>query len=197
MARKTAVMARAISTIVILLILLSAVGFIAKFTGGFKGEFKTFYVTFGDEMILNDREDFELGTEREYAFGVKYTFGKPNGNQKLGYHVQVLPNVTEATEFTFSDAEGKAHRYSEVKELTKGFEIGKSENGFTICAKSDLPEILIGDYGEDLSGVPQAINSDKAYFALVVSSGDQSSKITITFKLVRPGITLSPEKAVF
>ena len=197
MSRKTAVAARAISTILILLILLSAVGFIAKFTGGFTGEFKTFYVTFGDEMILNDRENFELGTEREYAFGVKYTFGKLNRNQKLGYHVQVLPNATEETEFTFSDAEGQEHKYSEVKDLAKGFEIEKSENGFTMLAQADLPEILSGDYGENLSGVPQAINSDKAYFALVVSSQNQASKIKITFTLARSGITLNPEKVVF
>ena len=110
-----------ISLAVVLLLIIAAVGFAAYFSNGFTSEFKTFYVECNGEKILNDKDYYEMSANEEYCFDVKYLFDVGNKENKLGYHVKILPHTTKETNFDFT-ADGKTYNYGAEGELTQAFE---------------------------------------------------------------------------
>lgn len=106
-----------ISLAVVLLLIIAAVGFAAYFSNGFTSEFKTFYVECNGEKILNDKDYYEMSANEEYCFDVKYLFDVGNKENKLGYHVKILPHTTKETNFDFT-ADGKTYNYGAEGELT-------------------------------------------------------------------------------
>lgn len=182
----------------IVLLLLGVVGFFAFFTNGFTSDFKTFYVLCDNQTILNDKSDYGLYFNREYRFDVRYTFGfMQKEDEKLGYHVQVVPHATAETEFEFI-ANGQNYKYSAETDLTQGFDITLYEDYFTFTANKDLPEILSDLHlGSPVTGVPNAIDSGKNYFTLLIYSEDKSTKLSIDFKVSVFKIFLSPDEIVF
>lgn len=106
-----------ISLAVVLLLIIAAVGFAAYFSNGFTSEFKTFYVECNGEKILNDKDYYEMSANEEYCFDVKYLFDVGSKENKLGYHVKILPHTTKETNFDFT-ADGKTYNYGAEGELS-------------------------------------------------------------------------------
>ena len=59
----------------IVLVIIAVGGFFAFFTNGFTGDFKTFYVSMGDENILTNTGGYVLSWDSPLTIDVKYTFG--------------------------------------------------------------------------------------------------------------------------
>ena len=180
-----------ISLAVVLLLIIAAVGFAAYFSNGFTSEFKTFYVECNGEKILNDKDYYEMSANEEYCFDVKYLFDVGSKENKLGYHVKILPHTTKETNFDFT-ADGKTYNYGAEGELTKAFEIEQADEDFTVKG------VLETLYPNKTIIVPE-LKSKTPYFALVVSSEDYSAEITIAFVSVVAvtGVTLDPDHIVF
>lgn len=182
--------------ILLLMLLALAIAFLAKFTNGFTSDVKTFYVICNDETILNDKGNYLIYANEEYRFDVKYTFGfLQKDNEKLGYHVKVVPYVTEDTNFDFY-ADGEMYNYGAESDLTSGFDIRLYEDYFTFTATKGMEGILQAIYpNKTLTDIPQ-LNSGIDYYMLVISSEDYSAEIKITFSL-HFSIELSSDKLVF
>ena len=176
-----------ISLAVVLLLIIAAVGFAAYFSNGFTSEFKTFYVECNGEKILNDKDYYEMSANEEYCFDVKYLFDVGNKENKLGYHVKILPHTTKET-----------YNYGAEGELTQAFEIEQADEYFTLKATKTVKGVLETLYPNKTIIVPE-LKSKTPYFALVVSSEDYSAEITIAFVSVVAvtGVTLDPDHIVF
>ena len=181
-----------------LLVLIVLVGVVARFTNGFTDDFKTFYIRVDGKEIMSSANGYEITPERPLHAEVKYTFSFSTDENK-GYNVKIVPNATDKSkDFSFS-VNGENRQFQAEMDLTDGFEIEKSESTFKVTPK-----------GENLTGVLQAIYpglhtahiEEKAYndmFALVVSSYNEKSSVTIYFTLSSKvsGIRLDKEAIVF
>lgn len=195
--RRISTATNAIVAIFIVLLLLGVVGFFAFFTNNFTSDFKTFYVKVRGETILNDKEHYEISVNEEYRFDIGYTFGFFNKDQKLGYHVKIVPNITDETKFDFT-INGEKYGYEGETDLTQGFDVKQYDDYFTITATKDLPDILQSMYpNKTLTDVPNAINSGQDYFMLLIYSEDETTRIAIKFELTILRIILTPDKVVF
>ena len=181
-----------------LLVLIVLVGVVARFTNGFTDDFKTFYIRVDGKEIMSSANGYEITPERPLHAEVKYTFSFATDENK-GYNVKIVPNAADKSrDFSFT-VNGEKRQFQAETELTDGFEIEKSESSFKVTPK-----------GENLTGVLQAIYpgldtahiEEKAYndmFALVVSSYNEKSSVTIYFTLSSKvsGIRLDKEAIVF
>ena len=188
---------RVVSIALMLLLIISAVGFAAYFSNGFTSDLKTFYVECNGEKILNDKDYYEITANTEYRFDVKYLLDIGNKENKLGYHVQVLPYTTKETNFDFT-VDGKTYNYGAEGELTQAFEIEQADEYFTLKSIKTVKGVLETLYPNKPVVVPE-LKSQTPYFALVVSSEDYSVKIEIAFgSLVAvEGVTLDPDHIIF
>lgn len=194
--RRISTITRIITSVLIVILLLGVVGFFAYFTNNFTSRFKTFYVTVRGTTFMNETGSYELGVNEEYRFNVKYTLGALN-KEKLGYHVKIVPNITDGTRFDFT-VDGAQYGYEGESVLTSGFVIEQYEEYFTLTATQDLADILQQNYpNKTLSGVPVSIDSGKEHFALIISSADETTQLRINFSLWNFGVYFSPEKVVF
>lgn len=169
-----------LSSIFILLLVGVVVGFLFVRTDNFTAPLKTFYVTCGNDDIMQDRKNFDIIIGKEYKF-------KVNTNMDFGtekkYIVSVVPNETSSTAFTFY-VDGESVLFADVKSIGKGFSLIAREDYFIFTAYKDLPEILSLYYGnKTLTEVPTTIDSDIPYYRLVVQSADLSETININFNL--------------
>ena len=182
----------------IVLVAIIIVGVVARFTNGFTDDFKTFYVKVEDKEIMSNSGGYEITSAKPMQAEVKYTFSFATDENK-GYNVKIVPNAADKSkDFSFS-VNGENRQFQAETDLTDGFEIEKSESSFKVTPK-----------GENLTGVLQAIYpgldmahiEEKAYndmFALVVSSYNEKSSVTIYFTLSSKvsGIRLDKEAIVF
>ena len=182
----------------IVLVVIIIVGVAARFTNGFTDDFKTFYLKVEDKEIMSNSGGYEITRSKPMQVGVKYTFSFATDENK-GYNVKIVPNAADKSkDFSFS-VNGENRQFQAETDLTDGFEIEKSESSFKVTPK-----------GENLTGVLQAIYpgldmayiEEKAYndmFALVVSSYNEKSSVTIYFTLSSKvsGIRLDKEAIVF
>ena len=181
-----------------LLVLIVLVGVVARFTNGFTDDFKTFYVKVEDKEIMSNSGGYEITQSKPMQVEVKYTFSFATDENK-GYKVKVVPNAADKSkDFSFT-VNGESKSFQSMQDLTDGFEIEKSESTFKVTPK-----------GENLTGVLQTIYpglntahiEEKAYndmFALVVSSYNEKSSVTIYFTLSSKvsGVRLDKEAIVF
>lgn len=182
----------------IVLVAIILVGVAARFTNGFTDDFKTFYVKVEDKEIMSNSGGYEITSAQPMQAEVKYTFSFATDENK-GYNVKIVPNAADKSkDFSFT-VNGENRQFQAETDLTDGFEIEKSESSFKVTPK-----------GENLTGVLQAIYpgldmahiEEKAYndmFALVVSSYNEKSSVTIYFTLSSKvtGIRLDKEAIVF
>ena len=181
-----------------LLVVIIIVGMVARFTNGFTDDFKTFYLKVEDKEIMSNSGGYEITRAKPMQAEVKYTFSFATDENK-GYNVKIVPNAADKSrDFSFT-VNGESRQLQAETDLTDGFEIEKSESTFKVTPK-----------GENLTGVLQAIYpeldtahiEEKAYndmFALVVSSYNEKSSVTIYFTLSSKvsGIRLDKEAIVF
>lgn len=187
-----------IAYIGIVLVLIVLVGVVARFTNGFTDDFKTFYVKVEDKEIMSGSGGYEITRAKPMQVEVKYTLSFATDENK-GYNVKIVPNAADKSrDFSFT-VNGESRQFQAETDLTDGFGIEKSESSFKVTPK-----------GENLTGVLQAIYpgldtariEEKAYndmFALVVSSYNEKSSVTIYFTLSSKvtGIRLDKEAIVF
>ena len=191
---KQGALMQTVSMILVVLALIAGIGAIAYFTGGFTGEFKTFYLNVGDRDILTSASGFQVSVDEPLTVNVKYTFAEDGVN---GYSVKVVPNALTGKDFDFT-VDGIPYSYQAESDLTAGFEIEESESSFTLKPKGTLNEVMAAVYPnseiEDLTG--------KGYenmFLLVVDSYNGESTVTLAFSIVEgvSGIEIQPGKIYF
>ena len=182
----------------IVLVLIVLVGVAARFTNGFTDDFKTFYVKVEDKEIMSGSGGYEITRERPLHAEVKYTFSFATDENK-GYNVKIVPNAADKSrDFSFT-VNGENRQFQAETDLTDGFQIEKSESTFKVTPKGEnLTDVLQAIY----PGLDTARIEEKAYndmFALVVSSYNEKSSVTIYFTLSSKvsGIRLDKEAIVF
>lgn len=182
-----------IAYILLVLVLVSAIGFIAYFTGGFTSGFKTFYVEIDGDQILTSESGYKIPTGEAMTVEVKYTMS----DEKSGYSVKVVPNKLAGKDFDFT-LDGEVYSYHGEKDLTEGFEIEYGDTSFTIKPKGTITDILRAVY----PGSAVEDCRDFAYddmFTLIVTSHDGESNVKVNFTVSEDteGIIITPDHIYF
>ena len=182
-----------ISYILFALVVIGLIGFLAKYTGGFTGGFKTFSVECEGREISTSASGFETTTGKPLTVDVKYNFD----SSASGYSIKVVPNKLAGKDFDFK-LDGDVYSFHAEKDLTNGFNIEYEENSFMLTPKGNLTEIMQAIY-------PNKVVEDfvqygyKDMFTLVITSynGDSSVFLNFTVPEKVTGIELSEEVIVF
>ena len=136
---------KTISYIVLLLAVVAVVGVFAKFTDGFTGDFKTFYVSVEGNDVLTSADGYTVTEETPLEVSVKYVFGALTKDEPKGY------KSDESKNFPFT-AGGEVCTYYGTEDLTSGFVIEKGETSFTVLPKGGtVTEILSAVYNQSVS----------------------------------------------
>ncbi len=176
---KSSKIGNAIVYIVIILVVVALGGFFAFFTNGFTGDFKTFYVSMGDESILTNTGGLVLSWDSPITIDVKYTFGALS-KEVSGYDVIIVPNADN--DFAFL-VDGEPYSFSAIDDCTSAFDIQREENSFTINYKS-LREILDTLYEESVVDFNKSdVDWEKDLFTMIITSYNGESSICIGFRL--------------
>lgn len=188
---------RILSYALLSLLVVGLIGFVAYFTNGFKSDFKTFYINVDGKDIMELDGGYKVSKGKPLEVKVKYVFSA-GSNQKKEYSVKVVPNIIDGRDFTFSD-EKEEKSFQSVEEITSGFDIKKTENGFTVSPKGNtVEEVLKSVYP---NGKFDNVN-EKGYenmFTLVVTSYDGKASVKLNFSLSSKvsGVTLDKEGILF
>lgn len=199
---KTNTIAKIITSILILLLLVGSLGFIFRFTNGFQEDFKSFYLTHEGKNIVATNSEMCFLSGEEYRFDVNYVFEFLDEGEEVStdYSVKIVPNVDEETDFTFT-VNGEDVKYSSITDLTSGFNLDKQEEYFTfsIPENASLASILQVFYGEAVEA-PNDEDFENLYlYTLVVSSYNERVTYYIDF-MIEPyanGIRLNEYWVVF
>ena len=185
---------KAISWAIIVLLLVAGVGAIAYFTGGFTGEFKTFYINVDGKDILSSASGYKASISEPIVVNVKYTFAEDGAN---GYYVKVVPNALQGKDFDFT-IDGELYSYQAEFDLTAGFDIECKDSSFVLKPKGTLNEVMAAVYPnseiEDLTGMGY-----ENMFLLVVESYTRDSTVTLAFSVEEgvSGVTITPDHIYF
>ena len=182
-----------IAYVLVVLALVSAIGFIAYFTGGFTSGFKTFYVEVDGKQVLTNASGYSIPEGESMTVDVKYTMSE----EASGYSVKVVPNKLAGKDFDFT-LDGEVYSYQAEKDLTKGFDIEYGDTSFTIKPKGTITDILRAVY----PGSAVADCRDFAYdnmFTLVITSFDGESSVSLNFSVTEDatGVTITPDHIYF
>lgn len=167
--------------------------FFAYHTAGFKQDFKTFYVVCESNTITTSASGYEMAMDEPLDVTIRYVLK----SDEKGYSVKVVPNHIAEKDFYFS-IDGNDYVYSEVSDLTKGFDIEYGEKSFSIRPKGGITGVLKAVYdGNEVEDCTQKAYKDM--FSLVISSydGKQSVKINFTLSEDVAGIVLDREEIIF
>lgn len=183
-----------ISYILILMIVIGAIGFLAYFTDGFTGDFKTFSVEVNGKHITTSASGFSTTIKEPLEVKVKYTFA---GKETSGYSLKVIPNVIAGKDFDFK-LDDDVYSFQGETDLSDGFEVEYREDSFTLKPKGGLTEILQAVYPNNVVEDCRK-HSYENMFTLVVSSYDGAQSIYVHFSVpeIPTGITLNQEVIVF
>ena len=179
------------------LLVVGVIGFVAYFTNGFKSDFKTFYINVDGKDVMESDGGYKVSKGKPLEIKVKYVFSGAT-NQKKEYSVKVVPNTIDGRDFTFSD-EKEEKSFQSVEDITSGFDIKKTESGFTVSPKGNtVEEVLKVVYP---NGKFDNVN-EKGYenmFTLVVTSYDGNASVKLNFSLLSKvcGVTLNKEGILF
>lgn len=162
-----------IGTVALLVVVAAIILTVAGvYTDGFQTEFRHFYVSVNRDKYLQDA-DVVMGNVQ---FDVQYVL-----KRNVGYTVQILP---AGDDFTFQ-LNGQWLSYkSEIDDLTEAFDIELGENSFIIrCRQKSMQDVLEAIYPESTVYIPTVDDVDSsAHYKLVVTAGDGSQAITLTFR---------------
>lgn len=172
------------------------IGFLARFTGGFTSEVKTFYVTVNGTDIMTTSGGYVLTPNEPLSVDVKYTFAF-DAKEVQGYSVKVVPNKVTNQDFDFT-LNGEVYSFQAEKDLTAGFDIEYGDTSFLIRSKGTLTDTIQAVYPHCLVGNCD----DKTYkdmFTLVVTSYNGESSVLLNFTVAsKPtGVTLDREVITF
>ena len=111
-----------IVAIISLLLLVGALGLIIHFTGGGTHDFATFYLTYGDQTIMDTTSGFVLNQFEENRFDVHYTFDE---SKKNAYDVEIKGN--DKYSFTYT-VDGEEYEFNGDTDYTGFFDVVEYEN---------------------------------------------------------------------
>lgn len=187
---------KVISYVLVVMVIIGIIGVVAYFTGGFTSEFKTFYVCIDGKDIMTDSSGYIVDQTQPLKVDVKYTLGFA-GDENSGYTVNIMPNSVEGKDFSFL-IDGKEFSFQSVENLNAGFNIQEENGSFTLTPKGNMQDILQAVYPD--KEIDDCLG--KGYedmFALVVSSSDGKSSVTVYFTIydVVSGVKLDKEIIIF
>ena len=183
-----------ISAVLIVLCIVGIVGFVAYFTNGFTGDFKTFYVNIDGENIMGEKSNVLMNPNEPMKVDVKYALGFTSKDIK-GYKVKLAP----ISDFDFM-VDGEVYSFAAVEDLEKGFTIVYEDEYFTITPKGNMQDVLQAIYPEHEVVVdPKAIPAEDL-FSITVYDKDETASVVLNcainvFTVI--GITLDKEEIVF
>ena len=190
-----------ISSILLLMLFVGALGMISHFTNGFKEEFKTFYVTYAGEDILSEKSTLKLPRGEEHRFEVTYMFeGLEEELETKEYYVEIISNVEKGKEFEYT-IDGEKIAYVDGMYLTKAFQIDIQDRYFIITIPKDLSleKVLESIHERDME-VPKDEELPSLYlYTLVITSYDETVRYYIDFALDAEAIKIQlyPSEVVF
>ena len=194
--RRGSKIADVIIYIAIVMVVIAIGGFFAFFTNGFTSDFKTFFVSMGDENIVSNTGGYVLDWDSPLTIDVKYTFGALS-KEVSGYDIQIVPNQDNDFAFTVDD---EPYSFSAIGDCAKAFDIEKGETQFTINYIT-MQEILDKMYEDSEVKINKKdIDFEKDQFTLIVISYNGETSICIGFRLadsIIDKVTLSEEVICF
>ena len=194
--RRGSKIADVIIYIAIVMVVIAVGGFFAFFTNGFTSDFKTFYVSMGDENIVSNTGGYVLDWDSPLTIDVKYTFGALS-KEVSGYDIQIVPNQDNDFAFTVDD---EPYSFSAIGDCAKAFDIEKGETQFTINYIT-MQELLDKMYEDSEVKIDKKdIDFEKDQFTLIVTSYNGETSICIGFRLadsIIDKVTLSEEVICF
>lgn len=195
-AKSTKTVGKIITYILIVLAAVGIIGVIARFTGGFTTDFKTFYLTVNGTDVMTTSGGYVITPNDPLTVDVKYTFASGE-DETQGYTVKVVPNQVKNEDFDFT-LNGDVYSFQAEKDLTAGFDIEYGDNSFIIKSKGNLTDTLKAVYPSYEVGDCE----DKGYkdmFTLVVTSYNGKSSVMLNFTVASKvsGVTLDQEVIKF
>lgn len=171
--------------ITILLILVVALGGLAAvwyFSGGFGGATPTILVKCGGQKYFQSADLGEITSGAEFEV---YAIGD--------YEIRI--EARAGKEFTFTVGEEK-YSWSDLKgkDLTDGFQLDKTDHGFTLIHKG-ITSILSEFYNSDvvIVGAEEVVPE----FNLIISTGNSELEFSFTINNRAEEITVSPDHIYF
>ena len=190
-----------ITYVLLALLLVGTIGLLARFTNGFKEDFKTFYVTYAGEEIMSEKSKTVLSCGKEHRFDVTYVFEDLDEDaEPKSYYVEIVSNAEKGKEIEYT-VDGIKRTYEDGMYLTKAFTIEKEATYFIIRISEDmsLEKVLESVYGKDVEAPRDMDCADPYLYTLVVTSYDESVRyyIDFAFGVGVKGITLNTNEVVF
>ena len=181
--------------IALVLVIAGIAGFVLKLTNGGTDTFKFFYLTNEKGDVYGSTDKVRLACNKETKFSVQYTF-----SDSKGYSVQVLPNITDETEFDYT-VDGEEYKFSDIKDLNDAFKVKQYDDYFTVQMPEDMSQVMKVLYAEKEVELPEGIDlMNKPYFKLVVKSYNEKDEVTImlTRAIIHvDGLEIDPEDVSF
>jgi len=171
---------KAISYIILVVLILSVIGIVVKFTNGFTQDFATFYVTVDGKDITSEAFDYAISEEDSLTVEVKYLLNNVGADAK-GYSLKILPTDEESKDFKYISND-VIYSFQAEEDFSKGFNIELGETSFTISSKGSLTDTLAAVRGYEIT------HSDgepfENMFILVVTSNDGAQSVKIHFTIM-------------
>lgn len=182
----------------LILALLGGIGFVATFTNGFTDSFKSFYVEYNGQSIMSDTQ-LMLPCGEELRFDTKYVF--EDIGQKGDYKVKIVTNSNSDTTFDYL-VDGVPYAYLSDKDITHAFDVKLEDGYFTLTLPQGvtLQSILDKVYeGQEVEIEDNVNERNKCYYAMIVSSYDESVsyRIEFSFNVGVAGIELDKSEVIF
>ena len=184
--------------ILLILALLGGIGFVATFTNGFTDSFKSFYVEYNGQSIMSDTQ-LMLPCGEELKFDAKYVF--EDIGQKGDYKVKIVTNSNSDTTFDYL-VDGVPYAYLSDKDIIHAFDIKFEDGYFTLTLPQGitLQSVLDKVYeGQEVEIEDNVDERNKCYYAMIVSSYDESVsyRIEFSFNVGVAGIELDKSEVIF
>lgn len=182
-------MIRIITYIILAAVLLGVIGFFAYLTNGFKSDPSNFYVEVNEKVYKTDNiKELTLPSGTDIKFNCSYLLGKVDNT----FSVKVLPNVGKITDFDFY-ANDMVYSFCAESEYTKGFNISKQNDGFTVNIPSNysILTILQKNYEGQTIALDESVDTfSNSYFVISVTSSDGKATVSIPIKFTaKIGVT--------
>lgn len=194
----TSVFIRTIVTVLVIALLGAGILLIYRFTNGFNEDFKTFYLEYEGERVLQQSNETSFAMGTEIKFDVKYTFDF--GDESRDYNVRLIPNENESFNYTVGEKRLKWRAAENTEDLSGFFSLKKEEESFTISfpERMTVLSVLQTLYpGQEIS-VPNATELiSKPIYRLEVSSYNGKVVYTFNFSVLPPNLELDRDLIVF
>ncbi len=182
--------ATVLAYILVLVLILSVIGFLAYFSKGFTDDFKTFYLRYDNRIIMQNETGFLIEPSKEYKFYPVYTLGFAT-KEKPNYEVKIKPKQGVDFEYTVN---GDKYLFSAISDLTPFFGVEKTEGYFTVYFNTDLVGLFAQIYNGKTVITPDFENKD--YFSLIVTSGKEQIIIDFCTDIWVTDITIDKDNII-